>query len=129
MRPEDAFSWLRGNIPATPDEQQAAAMNAEAINAENLRQWEAARIFLDVFGTGRGPELLMVLRDATIELPLMEVAASTVRGDLALSPAEWAYVREGQNSVVRLIESQMRIAKGPAPNFSAGEQSKGEDNA
>jgi hypothetical protein len=126
MNAQDPFSWLQREL-AGPDDKAAAAANAEQMGDAALKEWEQARLFFDVFGTGRGPELLFALREATIELPLMDLGRSLVRGDIALTASEWAYVREGQNSIVRLIEGQIKIAKNPAPNVSAGDnQTEGE---
>lgn len=108
-----AFDWLTSNIPFTEEEKAAQAANQEVNEAVELARMEEARLFFAVFGTGRGPELLDLLRGKTIELPLMDVSGSLVRGEVALSPAEWAYVREGQNSIVREIEAQLKLATRP----------------
>lgn len=113
-RANDPFSWLmQGHGTA---EEEAAVREAQDLNADAAREvQEKARLFADVFLHGRGPELLQELRNSTIEVPLMNVSRSFVSGEVALSPADWAYVREGQNSVIRLIEEQIRIAITPAP--------------
>ena len=109
----DPFDWLMSQ--RTPEEREAAAANREMNEDAAQAAREEARLFADVFNTGRGPELLYLLRNRTIEVGLMEVTRSTVRGEVALSPADWAYVREGQNSVIRMIEEQVRIALIPEP--------------
>ena len=109
------FSWLPGaeDAPNDPDGRDAIAMN-EAMQAKALEAFrESCRLFHDVFGTGRGPELLELLREKTIELDLMNVSATIGNGDreIPVNPAEWAYHRNGQNSVVRWIETMCREAR------------------
>lgn len=107
------FDWLTQNIPSTDDEKAAQLQNDEQIRSMQLQDVENARLFFDVFSSGRGPELLEHLRACTIEVPLMDVGRSIVRGEVALAPSDWAYVREGQNSIVRYIESRMKVATMP----------------
>ena len=77
------------------------------------KQREFARLFYDVFMTGRGPELLSVMRESTIELDLMAVSPVIMNGmrEMGVGPAEWAYHRNGQNSVVRWIETMIRLSQ------------------
>ncbi len=120
MNAQDPFDWLAGRGP-NPAEQQAE-MNEVAAQATR----ERAQLYASVFLHGRGPELLAELRDCTIEVGLMDVSRSVVRGEVALSPADWAYVREGQNSLVRMIEEQIRIAQTPEPQAIAPANLEGE---
>lgn len=120
MNSNEAFDWLRNS----GFDQDAAQMNAEAMREARLRQVETSRLFFDVFGTGRGPELLQWLRDRTIEVSLINVSGAMVSGEIALSPADWAYIREGQNSLIREIERQLLIAKTPMEGDENGEVSK-----
>lgn len=107
-----AFDWLPGGAPSEGDERNPVEQNAAMMEAAKLIAREKARLFLDVFASGRGPELLELLRTETIDLDLM--AVSPVIGnhlrEMGVNPAEWAYHRNGQNSVVRYIETQIRIA-------------------
>lgn len=106
---QNAFGWLGEQDPelARDAVEQNKQMEAQALQAQR----ELARLFYDVFGEGRGPELLERLRDTTIEMPLMSVnGVLGSQPEIGLGPAEWAYYREGQNSVVRFIELQMRNA-------------------
>lgn len=101
------FSWLPGANTDDGDAREALEMN-EAMQAEAIRLYrEKARLFFDVFGTGRGPELLELLRSETVALDLFTV--SPVIGnhlrEMGVNPSEWAYHRNGQNSVVRYIET------------------------
>ncbi len=110
----DAFNWLPGANGSSDDEAREAFENNKAMEeaAKQIAR-EKARLFHDVFGFGRGPELLELLRSETIELDLMSV--SPVIGnhlrEMGVSPGEWAYHRNGQNSVVRYIEQQVAIAR------------------
>lgn len=111
----DAFSWLTGTDqdgnrnPVNEVDQQNKAMLEEAARA--LR--EKAKLFYDVLGTGRGPELLALLRDETIELDLMSVSPviGSLLREMGVNPGEWAFHRNGQNSVVRYLETMVREAK------------------
>lgn len=106
-----AFDWLPG-ATSEGDERNAIEQNAAMQDAAQRIAREKARLFYDVFSTGRGPELLELLRTETVDLDLM--AVSPVIGnhlrEMGVNPAEWAYHRNGQNSVVRYIETQIRIA-------------------
>lgn len=101
----DPFGWLPGAVQeegsGNPIED-----NEAMLNAARLAFREKCRLFYDVMGTGRGPELLDLLRSETIELDLMNVSATIGNGgrEIPVNPAEWAYHRNGQNSVVRYLE-------------------------
>lgn len=108
-----AFSWLPGQEGSDGDARDALEQNEAMLQAAENAMREKARLFFDVFGTGRGPELLELLRVETIEVDLMS-ASQTIGNHLrevAVNPAEWAYHRNGQNSVVRYIETMVRTAK------------------
>lgn len=126
MNRREAFDWLSNADPTSaidPVEANRQA-NEEANNAER----ELAQLFADVLHhSPRGPELMAYLRDCTIELPLMDVGRSIVKGDVALSPADWAYMREGQNSIVRMMEAQVHRALTPEP-AAPEPATEGEDN-
>lgn len=108
----DFIDMLKKNL--TEDEQDAAHENMALAHEHNLKQLEDARLFFDVFGHGRGPELLEHLRDFTIELSLLQgVGRSPVMLEIGLSPEQWAFLREGQNSVIRHIEAQLKLATTP----------------
>lgn len=106
-----AFSWLPGaedQGEARDSFEQNKAMLEEA---ERLLR-EEARLFYDVFMTGRGPELLEHMRSKTVDLDLMSVSSVIMNGmrEMGVGPAEWAYHRNGQNTVVRWIETMIRHA-------------------
>lgn len=108
---DNPFAWLGGGDDPG-DAREALAQNEAMIEAAKQAAREEARLFLDVFGTGRGPILLELLREKTIERDLM-VASLTIGNEtreIPVNPAEWAYHRNGQNSVVRYIETQVREA-------------------
>lgn len=58
------------------------------------------RLFLRVLGTDDGKELMGILRKWYLEEPVATPG----------SPADFAFHREGQNSVVRDIEARLRRA-------------------
>ena len=107
------FSWLPGAEGSDEDAREAFAQNEEMMKAAALIQREEARLFLDVFTTGRGPELLELMQSRTIDLDLMAVSAVIGRHlhEAGVGPAEWAYHRNGRNSVVRWIIQQIRLAQ------------------
>jgi len=109
----EPFSWMPSfNADAQGDAREAFENNEEAIRAAAQAQRETARLFFDVFNVGRGPELLDLLRSQTIDVDLMNltgVIGSETR-EIPVSPEQWAFHRNGQNSVVRYIESMIRTA-------------------
>lgn len=108
-----AFNWLPGG-ENMPDEsaRDAVEQNEQMMQAAIVMQREEARLFYDVFMTGRGPELLQLLREKTIEVDLMQVSAVIGNGlrEMGVNPSEWAYHRNGQNTVIRYIETMVRTA-------------------
>lgn len=112
---QNPFDWLSAGGPETPQEAEAA--NAEIMRTAEEQKISDARIYFRVFNTPEGRELLGILRDCTIEVPLIRVTETFGGGEIGMSGAEWAYFREGQNSVVRMIEAQMKLAVTPTkPN-------------
>lgn len=109
MNANDAFSWLAG----TPMPEGAEELNHDMQVAAAEEAMIPARTIFAAFSTPEGAEALSILRDRTVGVPLMDVSRSMVQGEVALSPAEWAYVRAGQNSVVEFIEAQMELARNP----------------
>lgn len=108
----DPFGWLGGATETGDDGRNPIEDNAAMMEAAKRMQREKARLFYDVFGQGRGPELLELLRTETVDLDLMSVTpviGNHLR-EMGVGPAEWAYHRNGQNSVVRYIETQIRTA-------------------
>lgn len=92
------------------DEEIEEIKEQSIINRE--QQIADARIFHDVFGTGRGPELLEVLRHKTTYLPAMNRSnALADEIDIPLNPSEFMAFREGQNSIVRFIERQIKLSQ------------------
>lgn len=122
MSQNDPFSWLFPNgVPkemAEVDPEQAKAEQAAQMAAMQQAEDELNALVADVLRNGRGPELLQWLRDCTIETSLLKMnnAAGQIAGnEFPLSPAEWAYVRAGQNSVVHELERRIYLALQPAP--------------
>jgi len=95
------------------DAREALEQNEAMLEAATRALREKARLFYDVFGVGRGPELLELLREETVDLDLM--AVSPVIGahlrEIGVKPSDWAYHRNGQNSVVRYVETMVREAR------------------
>ena len=106
----NGFDWL-----GKSDEDLVEANN-EMLEAARFAAKEQAKTIHRALSTGDGLQFLDWLRSATVDLPLMDVSNSLVRGEVALSPSDWAYVREGQNSVYRAIMAQMDLAVSPEPN-------------
>ena len=107
------FSWHPDqNSDGNPFDEQAAG-NEEMLQAAARYRREKARLFHDVFGEGRGPELLDLLASETVELDLFSVSrvVGNETREMGVNPSEWAYHRNGQNSIVRYIIEQIRIAR------------------
>lgn len=109
---DNPFSWLGGGAPGD-DLEDAAALNEQAMADAARKTLELAQRVYRVFGTPEGVELMEFLDRVTIRTPLMRVSGTLVEGDVSLTAAEWAYVREGQNSVVRWLQNQMDFAANP----------------
>ena len=83
---------------------------AEANAAASREEFNS--LIREVFGQGRGMEVLHHLRNGTIEVPLIDASrAIAAAGSVALTGAEWAYFREGQNSIVRYLEQMVSDAQ------------------
>ena len=119
------------NIPATPglsepfnwlddDPEQIEAANAEQIAEARLRARETASMIYEVLTKGRGPEFMDWLEQKTIRSSILTLSNGLVNGEFPLSPADWAYVRAGQNSVFEELERQIRIAMAPEPEPTKG---------
>lgn len=108
----NSFGWLSPETNGE-DAREALDQNKAMTEAAAQAMREQAKLFLDVFGQGRGPELLEMMRAYTVDLDLF--AVSSVIGnelrEMGVNPAEWAYHRNGQNSVVRWIEQQLYNAR------------------
>ena len=117
---QNPFGWLPGAEPETPQEAEAA--NAAVMQEAQEQIINDARIYFRVFDTPDGRELLAMLRDCTIEVPLIRMTGTFGGGEISMTGAEWAYFREGQNSVVRMIEAQMKIAVTPTQPNEGSEQ-------
>lgn len=116
-----AFDWLfpQGAPDGLPaDTEEAKAEQQRQLEAMQAAENELNQLVASVLRNGRGPELLQWLRDCTIESPLLKLnnAAGQMAGnEFPLSPAEWAYVRAGQNSVIHELERRIALAMQPAP--------------
>lgn len=105
-----AFDWMSSE---SIDPEKAAELNQEAIAKANLEALEIAKKYYALFHTGVGAEVLQDLRNKTIEVSLFDINRSIVQAQMALSPADWAYIRGGQNSIVHHIEEQIAFAMQP----------------
>ena len=105
---QGGFDWLETfeNNPEDILEQNQEAMKA-ALNA----QLETAKMIREVMTDGRGPEFMDWLEGMTRRAPLLKVSSSIpVGNEIALSPADWAYIRAGQNSVLEELERMIHLA-------------------
>lgn len=109
---EDPFGWM-GKGEVTPD--QAIEANEQMAKTAAEAEMNFARLVFEVMeGSSRGPELMAKLEDLTIHMPLMQVNGVIMQGgEVALSPSDWAYYRDGQNSLIRMLKYQIEFAKNP----------------
>lgn len=112
MTQRQPLDWLGGILGEEEGSGNPIEDNEAMNKAAQIAYREQARLFYDVFAEGRGPELLAHLRALTIELDLMNVSATIGNGtrEIPVNPAEWAYHRNGQNSVVRYIQTMVHEA-------------------
>jgi len=115
-----AFDWLSGalNVPEDGGIKENQKMMDEAFQG----QMELARLVHAVFETPQGIDLMDRLYGLTQGAPLMRVSGSLVEGEVALSPSDWAYIREGQNSVIRFLLGQIELAKNPPVQIQPTEE-------
>lgn len=111
------FDWIakamqEGGAGADEDARAALEQNEAAMKAAAEAQIERAMMVHNVLCTGRGPELLDMLRAFTIDLPnAVDPQATIEPPGIGLNPAEWLFIREGQNSVTRFLEGMIRLAR------------------
>lgn len=106
------FDWLAQQVGF---EQGEAADTTEAARQAQQEQMETAQMIKRaLIDNPDGAILLDYLTQATIMTPMMAVSRSLpTDGEVALSPADWAYVREGQNSVIHFLRNQISLAMNP----------------
>lgn len=109
----NSFGWLTGDDGSRNPVDDVTAENKAMLEEAARAMREKARLFYDVLGTGRGPELLALLREETIEINLMSVSRTIgdALREVSVTASEWAYHRNGQNSVVHYLEFMVREAK------------------
>lgn len=111
----NAFSWL--GVPAGEDQEArdaAAQLDNDRVMQEIENQHrEIARMAFGAFITSSdGAGMLDYLRARTIEQPLaIPPDQGLEQPGVPLNPAEWLFIREGQNSVIRHIEGLIRMAR------------------
>lgn len=105
------FEWLDKAMEQTPDPEQSQ----EELQRVAQEQFELAQLVKRVMHDNEdGARLMNYLFDATIDTPLMTVGKNVpITGEVAMSPADWAYAREGQNSVIRWMREQIKLANNP----------------
>lgn len=114
------FDWLDNAELSAEDTMK---LNEAAMAAANEAQLEFAKLCFEVLETSpRGPVLMKMLDDMTIRLPLMRVTGSLVEGEVSLAPSDWAFVREGQNSIVRFLQNQIEFARNPPQQKEQGDE-------
>ena len=87
---------VEGNQPTPEDLAEQEAQQQEL----SQQRRDEDKAFHAVFTKGRGPEVLQMLRDMTIEQPCFNPEAGE-------NAAAMGFTREGQNSVVREIEARI----------------------
>lgn len=105
-----AFDWM---ADANQEIGDPSSENAKVMAEVMEREMEFARLVHQVFSTPQGADLMDRLYSLTQGAPLMQVSGSLVQGEVALAPSDWAYIREGQNSVIRFLQSQIDLARNP----------------
>lgn len=108
----NAFEWFMGDMGFDKSEAKAASqVNAEVAQKHLELATMIKRALVD---NDDGARLLEYLTNATIMTPMMQVSgALPVNGEVALSPADWAYLRTGQNSVVHFLRDMVEYALNP----------------
>lgn len=106
MDQEAAWKFIAGII----GDEEATKLQEEQKEDRALLIQEA-RIFHDVFGQGRGPELLELLRHKTVYLSTMDRDNAIVDGNISLNPGEFMAGREMQNALVRWIERMLKLSQ------------------
>lgn len=106
MDRSEAEEFLRSTIG---DEAYENLIGQEKI--DRSQQIADAQIFFDVFGTGRGPEMLELLKHKTIFLSIMDRSSAVIDGDIALNPGEFMAGREMQNALIRWIERMVKLSQ------------------
>lgn len=104
---DSGFDWAAAGLD---ENNEAIQQNAEQIEAHNIAVMEEAKLVHAVLSEGRGHELLQYLEDCTTEIPLLQVSRTVGGGEINLSTSDWAYYREGQNSIVRMLKAKMKLA-------------------
>lgn len=106
MNKDEARSFLASIL----GEEEVAKIETDK-EADREQQIADARIFFEVFGTGRGPELLEILKHKTIYASTMNRADAVLDCDIPLNPGEFMAAREGQNALIRFIDRQMKLSQ------------------
>lgn len=89
-------------------EEEAVKLEEQG-TASREQQIADAQIFFEVFGTGRGPELLELFRHKTVYASVMEQTIGELQ--IPLNPGEFMAMREGQNAFVRWIERMIKLSQ------------------
>lgn len=109
-----SLDWLQSQGgDARAELEQAEQQNELMMAAAKEEARQTARLFYEVLGTGRGPELMELLRAHTLELSLMNMSLTigNDRREIGCGPSEWAFLREGQNTITVWFERMIREAK------------------
>lgn len=104
MDKERAAEFLKGIIG-----EEETAKVIEEDESQRVQQIADAQIFFDVFGAGRGPELLELFRHKTVYASVMEQTIGELQ--IPLNPGEFMAMREGQNAFVRWIERMIKLSQ------------------
>jgi len=66
-----------------------------------------AKYFYTVFTSPEGKQILNFLKDQTSDLSCLS-HNTLLSGNISLNPAEFVFLREGQNSIIRYIEMMIK---------------------
>ena len=101
-------------------EQEAAAQTVSDEDQERraLNIYDEDCVIRDCFTKDAGPAALKILRSMTVDQPCFNP-------EVAMNPAEFGFLREGQNSVIREIEKRIERAERGPPTVNKPEPEEG----
>lgn len=127
MAENNPFDWLTNSLPKAGEAPEADT-HSEALNAAAEAEYQDRVMLARWVSEGVGPLALDWLQQHTIEMPL--ITGRSMDQDnlgIGLTPSDWAYRRDGQNSIVRFLKDNLKwIADYEARKQAAMEGEDGE---